>query len=222
MGTKRRMIAAAALVSLGAATGCEEPVVKEPEEAAEELAEDIEEERGLAAPAGETAVPSVGFEGVKELVAPLRGTEGNEDVEGVVRFEEVGVGEVKVTAHVEGLTAGEHGFHIHQWGDCSAPDGTSAGGHYDPRGVPHALPEESPRHVGDMGNLEANDEGMAHLEETFDTMTLVGPEVPIIGRGVIVHAEPDTGAQPTGEAGARVACGVVGVAEGASGEPESE
>lgn len=146
---------------------------------------------------------------ISEAVCVLHPTEGN-NVTGTVTFTKSGNG-VKVVADVEGLTPGKHGFHIHQYGDCSAPDGTSAGGHFNPEGVDHGGPEADVRHVGDMGNLEAGNDGTAHLEYTDDMIQLTG-EHGIIGRAIIVHAgEDDLTSQPTGAAGARVACGVIGI-----------
>ena len=146
---------------------------------------------------------------VDEAICVLHPTEGN-DVTGTVTFTKSGNG-VKVVADVKGLTPGKHGFHVHEYGDCSAPDATSAGGHFNPEGVEHGGPDADVRHVGDMGNLEAGDDGTAHLEYTDDMIQLTG-EHGIIGRAIIVHAdEDDLTSQPTGAAGARVACGVIGV-----------
>jgi Cu-Zn family superoxide dismutase len=118
-----------------------------------------------------------------------------------------------VVAHVEGLNPGQkHAFHIHQFGDCSSPDAMSAGGHYNPEGHEHGLPDKEQRHAGDLGNLQADDSGKAHHEITVKNVTIAGTKNPIIGRGVIVHAKPDDGRQPVGNAGARIACGVIGVA----------
>lgn len=152
--------------------------------------------------------PEPGGEDTKTAVADLVPTEGN-TVRGKVEFilDENGV--MRVTAMVEGLTPGKHGFHIHETGDCSAPDGTSAGGHFNPEGVAHGAPMDATRHVGDLGNLEANDEGIATIEYVDPMLTFEG-EHTILGKGVIVHAgEDDLVSQPTGAAGARVACGVI-------------
>ncbi|RME70076.1 MAG: superoxide dismutase family protein, partial [Planctomycetota bacterium] len=90
-------------------------------------------------------------------------------------------------------------------------DGKSAGGHFNPEGVPHALPPHKPRHVGDMGNLEADASGRAHYDRVDDQIRLGGAHG-VIGRAIVVHARPDDGGQPTGHAGARVAVGVIGIA----------
>jgi Cu-Zn family superoxide dismutase len=118
---------------------------------------------------------------------------------------------VKVAAKIEGLTPGQkHAFHIHQNGDCSAPDAMSAGGHYNPEGHPHGLPESDQRHAGDLGNIQADNDGKAQYEITVRNITIAGAKNPIIGRGVIVHAKLDDGSQPVGNAGGRIACGVIG------------
>lgn len=147
-------------------------------------------------------------------IAVLHPTEGN-DVTGIVRFTPTEDGKIRVTAEVKGLTPnGEHGFHIHAFGDCSAPDATSAGGHYAPHGHQHGLPQAADRHAGDLGNLKADGEGVANFELVVDNIT-IDEDTPIIGRGVIVHAQKDDGGQPTGNAGPRVACGVIGYANSA-------
>jgi len=154
-----------------------------------------------------------GWELVTEAVAVIHPTEGN-TARGVVRFSQTGE-QVTIVADVWGLEPGaKHGFHIHEYGDCSAPDGTSAGGHYDPDGHDHAGPSAAVRHAGDLGNLEADAEGEAHLELTVSNITIADLENPIVGRGVIVHAgEDDLTSQPTGAAGARIGCGVIGIAK---------
>ena len=140
-------------------------------------------------------------------VATMSPTEGNE-VKGTVRFEQTADG-VVVHAELTGLEPKTmHGFHIHEKGDCSAPDASSAGGHYAPNGNPHGLPPEAKRHAGDMGNIVADEKGSAIVERTFDTFSLTSKD-PVMGRAVIVHGKADDGTQPTGDAGARLACGVI-------------
>ena len=147
---------------------------------------------------------------IESAVAVLHPTEGNE-VKGVLHFK-VEDGKVRVTGEVTGLPPGKHGFHIHQYGDCSAPNGKSAGGHFNPTGHPHAGPEEPMRHVGDLGNIVADDSGTATVDVVSEMMAFEGGSS-ILGRGVIVHAGvDDLKTQPTGDAGGRVACGVIGVA----------
>lgn len=150
----------------------------------------------------------------RTATATLRPTEGSE-VRGTVTFTTV-EGGVRVTARVTGLTEGDHGFHIHEYGDCSAPDGTSAGGHFNPDGSPHGAPMNPPsaRHVGDLGNIHAGADGVATYDRVDTELAFDGPHS-ILGRGVIVHeGADDLTSQPTGNAGARVACGVIGIAKG--------
>jgi Cu-Zn family superoxide dismutase len=151
----------------------------------------------------------------EEAVAPQRATaeinptEGN-SVHGTVTFETV-AGGVRVTADIEGLSPGDHGFHIHEYGDCSAPDGSSAGGHYNPTHAPHGGPDkpEGQRHIGDLGNIHAGPDGKAQYDRV-DPIISLGGSYSIIGKSVIVHAgADDLVSQPTGDAGPRVACGVI-------------
>ena len=88
----------------------------------------------------------------------------------------------------------------------------SAGGHYNPEGHQHGLPDNANRHAGDFGNVAADDQGKVHFELTADNISISGQKNPIIGHAVIVHAKPDDGSQPVGNAGARIACGVIGIA----------
>ena len=151
-------------------------------------------------------------EDITELVAVLHSTEGN-SVNGVVRFFETDEG-VRVVADINGLAPNStHGFHIHQYGDCSALDGTSAGGHFNPQNTQHGGPDSEERHVGDLGNITVDQDGLAELD-TIDQMLSFDGANSIIGRGVIVHAgEDDLESQPTGAAGSRLSCGVIGVAQ---------
>jgi Cu-Zn family superoxide dismutase len=139
--------------------------------------------------------------------AGLQPTKGNKTVSEVT-FEQVG-DKVRVTAHVIGLKPDqEHGFHVHEKGDCSSGDGMSAGGHFNPYGKPHGRGAE--RHAGDLPNLKADAKGRATLSADLDVITVTPGPASIIGRGIIVHAQPDDyTSQPVGNAGARLACGVI-------------
>ena len=142
-------------------------------------------------------------------IAVLHPTKGNDKVQGWVKFTKTGSG-VEITAEVKGLTPGKHGFHIHEFGDLTSADGTSAGGHYNPTGEQHGAPDDEHRHVGDLGNIEANDNGTGTYRYTDERMDLHT----IFGRSVVVHAgEDDLKSQPSGDAGGRVAVGVIGVAQ---------
>ena len=143
-------------------------------------------------------------------VATIEPTQGN-NCRGTVTFTQVGA-DVKVVADLTGLTPGQnHAMHVHETGDCSAPDAMSAGGHYNPEGHPHALPPTDPRHAGDLGNVVADAGGKAHYEITVSNMSVNGALDPVKDRAVIVHAKPDDGGQPTGNAGGRIGCGVIRV-----------
>lgn len=142
-----------------------------------------------------------------EATAVLYPTEGN-TAEGTVIFYKI-KGGVRVVVDMKGLTPGKHGFHIHENGDCSAPDATSAGGHFNPGMHEHGGPMDGKRHVGDMGNITADAQGNAHLDYIDTGMTFKG-EDSIIGKSIIVHQnEDDLKTQPTGNAGPRIACGVI-------------
>ena len=144
-------------------------------------------------------------------IAVLHSTAGNH-VAGTVTFAASG-DEVKVVADLTGLTPGKHGFHIHEFGDCSSADAKSAGGHFNPSGHQHGAPGATDRHAGDLGNIEADASGKAHLEMSDKVMKLSGSDS-IVGHAVIVHEKADDlKTQPTGDAGGRVACGVIGVAK---------
>lgn len=146
---------------------------------------------------------------VEKAVAVLHPI-GDSNVTGMVTFKRAENGS-SISAEINGLSAGNHGFHIHQYGDCSAPDGTSAGGHFNPEGMEHSARDAEKRHVGDMGNIES--EG----EKTITTLNYVDSNISleeIVGRGVIIHAgEDDLTSQPSGAAGSRIACGVIGIAQ---------
>lgn len=144
-----------------------------------------------------------------EAKAGLRPTQGN-DVSGVVQFAKVEEG-VRVTASLTGLSPGKHGFHIHEKGDCSAPDASSAGGHFNPEGTSHGGPDNpaDKRHVGDLGNIRANQGGNAYYNRVDSVIALRGDRS-ITGKAVVVHAgTDDLSSQPSGAAGPRVACGVI-------------
>jgi superoxide dismutase, Cu-Zn family len=151
--------------------------------------------------------------GLREAIAVISPASGS-SVKGVARFVQVEQG-VKIVADIEGLAPNsKHGFHIHEFGDCSAPDATSAGSHYDPLvSKHHGMPTDKERHAGDMGNVQADDSGKLHYELVIAGVTIDGDQAPILGRGLIIHANPDDFTQPVGNAGGRVGCGVIGVAK---------
>ncbi|AOH35690.1 superoxide dismutase family protein [Luteimonas sp. JM171] len=162
------------------------------------------------APAGVPADGERDDAQAQAATATLQPTQGN-DTRGELRFE-MADGHVHVTGQVTGLQPGsEHGFHVHEFGDCSAPDGTSAGGHFNPHDSAHGRAGQGEHHVGDSDNLVANDEGVAEVDRQLHGATIGdGGAADIVGKGVIVHADADDyESQPTGNAGDRLACGVI-------------
>src|SRR5699024_10438079 len=129
------------------------------------------------------------------------------DVMGKVNFTKEGDG-VRVQGNISGLKEGKHGFHIHQYGDCRADDGSSAGGHYNPAGNDHAARTDSVRHMGDMGNITADADGNASVDYVDSVIDMNM----IMGRAVVIHGGADElTSQPSGAAGARMAWGVIGI-----------
>ena len=129
-------------------------------------------------------------------------------VSGSVRFSEVSGG-MRIEAKVAGLTPGEHGFHVHEAGDCSAADASSAKGHFNPAGKAHGHYGSTERHGGDMVNLVANADGTASYRGEVSGLSLTGP-TGVVGRSVVIHADPDDyKSQPAGNSGKRIACGVI-------------
>ncbi|MBA2481497.1 MAG: superoxide dismutase family protein [Planctomycetes bacterium] len=146
-------------------------------------------------------------------IAVVQATEGNKAT-GTVRFTQTG-DKVRVVADFENLSPGKHGFHIHEFGDTSAKDGASAGGHFNPGGAPHAGHDAAHRHAGDLGNVDAGADGKAHLDVTIDGFSVSGANA-ILGRSVVIHEKTDDLAtQPSGNSGPRIGVGVIGVAKSA-------
>ncbi|MGH8734035.1 MAG: superoxide dismutase family protein, partial [Burkholderiales bacterium] len=141
--------------------------------------------------------------------AALQATKGSKAF-GEATFEEVD-GKVRVIVFTQGLVPDrEHGFHVHEAGDCSSGDGMSTKGHFNPHGKPHGNPAGSERHAGDLPALKADKGGRAKLDVALDQITLAPGPASIIGKGLIIHADPDDyKTQPTGNAGARSACAVI-------------
>ena len=147
---------------------------------------------------------------IKQAIAIITPTEGS-SVQGMAGFTQKG-DDVEISVTLEGLNPnGVHAWHIHEFGDLSDPKGKATGGHYDPEGHDHALPDTAERHAGDLGNLNADAEGKVTYDRTVENISINGSLNPILGRGIIIHAKPDDGGQPTGNAGGRIAQGVIGV-----------
>ena len=154
---------------------------------------------------------------MERAVVELEPTEGN-SVVGTATFTSEN-GSVRIEATVSGLAPGMHGIHVHENGDCSAPDASSAGGHFNPDSSMHGGPDAQERHVGDLGNLEAGQDSTAQYNRVDNIITLSGPNS-IVGKALVIHSdEDDLTSQPTGNAGDRVACGVIEMESGAGSMP---
>jgi len=142
--------------------------------------------------------------------AQLNPTQGNKTV-GEATFEDMGNNRVHVVVIVHRLAPNsEHGFHVHEVGDCSAPDAMSAKGHFDPLAKAHGSAASGEHHAGDLPSLKADKNGVAKLDTIVGGITVSPGPTSIVGRGLIVHADPDDyKTQPTGNSGARLACGVI-------------
>lgn len=188
LATLRRSVPILVVVALAGLVACAPAPEAEPQAAS------------TPAPAAAPAAP--------QAHANLQAREGG-TVEGAVSFREENGG-VTIIAHVEGAPPGLHGFHIHEVGDCSAADFTSAGGHFNPTGVEHGAPDAEVHHAGDLGNIEVGEDGSAHYEATSTMLTVSEGPNSVVGRAVILHeGQDDLASQPTGAAGARLACGVI-------------
>ena len=162
----------------------------------------------LIAAATAALITTVSAADETKAIAVLSSASGSQ-VSGTVTFTKSG-NAVQVVANITGLSPGKHGFHVHEFGDCSAPDAATAGSHFNPTNDPHAGHDADKRHMGDLGNIEADASGKARLEITDKKIKIDA----IIGKAVIVHEKADDlKTQPTGDAGGRVACGVIGVAK---------
>jgi Cu-Zn family superoxide dismutase len=137
-------------------------------------------------------------------------------VSGTVSFFTIGQ-KIRVDANVAGLTPGTHGFHVHDVGDCSAPDASSAKGHFNPAGNMHGHHDSAEHHAGDMPNLIADGAGRATLSAELNMLLLTEGPNGILKRSVVIHADPDDyTSQPAGNSGKRVACGVIRATGGSS------
>ena len=142
------------------------------------------------------------------------GASNDSGVTGVAVFTQNG-DQITLTIEIQGASPGLHAVHIHANGDCSAPDGTSAGGHWNPTGVAHGKWGEGEFHLGDIGNITVGEDGTGRITLTTDLWEIgTGSDVDVVGRGIIVHAGADDfTSQPSGAAGARIGCGVIVLVE---------
>lgn len=151
----------------------------------------------------------MGIGGGPSATANLQPTKGSKTA-GTIKFTQSG-DKVRVAGEITGLRPNqEHGFHIHEAGDCSSGDGMSTKGHYNPQHKPHGNPGSPDRHAGDMPALKADASGKAKVDAALDIITVSPGPTSVVGKGLIVHAQPDDyRTQPTGNAGARIACAVI-------------
>ena len=141
--------------------------------------------------------------------ANLKATEGNK-ASGMLDMTQTAEG-IHVTGTISGLSpSSAHGFHIHENGDCSAPDATSAGGHFAPEHQPHGNPASPPHHAGDMPNIDADSKGVAKVDVMVKGITLDAGPHGALDRAIVVHRKADDyQSQPSGDSGPRIACGVI-------------
>jgi superoxide dismutase, Cu-Zn family len=157
-----------------------------------------------ATSATEAAAPTP----LRTIELPLEAKSGSKLVGKAVLTETEGG--VHVVLTVEGIDAGDHGAHVHEKGDCSSPDGKSAGGHFNPHSKDHGLPGTDARHLGDLGNITIGKDGKGSLNITAPGANLKDNDPQsFVGRAIIVHAKKDDGGQPVGNAGDRLGCGVI-------------
>ncbi len=159
----------------------------------------------------EVGVPST--PSAKQAIATIAPTSGN-SVTGMAIFTQNG-DQITFTVEIQNASPGIHAVHIHENGDCSAPDGKSAGGHWNPTDVAHGKWGVGEFHLGDIGNITVGEDGTGSLELTTDLWEIgTGSDIDVVGKGIIVHAEADDFiSQPSGNAGARIGCGVITLAE---------
>ena len=147
----------------------------------------------------------------RPATANLRPTKGNQ-AKGTVTFTPTDdANKVKVQVHLSQLKpGGVHGLHVHEKGDCSAPDASSAGGHFNPTGKSHGGRTADERHAGDLGNVEASSAGKVSATFDVDDISVSDGQQGIIGKSVILHEKADDlKTQPSGDSGSRIACAVI-------------
>jgi Cu-Zn family superoxide dismutase len=141
------------------------------------------------------------------VVTPL----SKSKVHGVLHFTQKGH-TVLLKGEIVGLTPGKHAFHVHEFGDLTSKDGMSTGGHFNPDKKPHGAQHDKDRHVGDLGNITANEDGKA-VVNIKDTIISLHGKHSIIGRAIIIHDKEDDFSQPVGNAGGRIGGGIIGIAK---------
>lgn len=202
-------------LALGACGGSQ-PGAAAPEGATAEgtAAEGTAHEPGDSAPGAEpektpeAAAPTSG--GAEKTVQVVFQSKSGSTLAGSGTLTETSEG-VSVSLALENVPPGDHGAHVHEKGDCSAPDASSAGGHFNPASHPHALPANSPRHLGDLGNINVSSDGKGTLDVLAPGANLkAGDPSSFLGKAIIIHEKKDDGGQPTGNAGGRIGCAPIG------------
>lgn len=129
-------------------------------------------------------------------------------------------GKVHVVVSVRGATPGQHAVHVHEKGDCSAPDASTAGGHFNPHAMAHGGPESPAHHAGDFGNLTVGEDGTGRIELDTDKLTVGEGPASVQQRAIVVHEKPDDlVTQPAGASGPRIGCGVIQAAPATPATP---
>jgi Cu-Zn family superoxide dismutase len=158
---------------------------------------------------GSNEAASAGSTGEAKTVEVKFEPKSGSTLSGTAKLTETDDG-VKVVATLEHVAPGEHGAHVHAKGDCSAPDGSSAGDHFNPTSHPHALPDQGPRHLGDLGNVTIGADGTGAIDIAIPGANLKdGDPSSFLGKAIIVHEKKDDGGQPSGNAGGRIGCAVI-------------
>lgn len=206
-------LATVGLISAGCSGSKSAPDESPVEQAVEEVEQTVEEVEEEVEEAVEEEPDEGGAVVGTQAVAIVKNGDGEQI--GEVRFTQLENG-VEVEGSISGLEPGKHGFHVHEFGECEAPDFMSAGGHFNPGGHEHGAPDNAPeeRHAGDFGNVEVDDDGVAQISFVDSVITLGGAMNDVIGQALIVHFdEDDLVSQPTGDAGGRAGCGLIEVIE---------
>ena len=152
--------------------------------------------------------------GAQTAKAVLSGTSPDSEISGEILLEQKDNG-LQITGSIQNAPPGEHGFHIHQYGECSE-EGNAAGGHFNPHEVEHGyLPDEGfeEAHAGDFGNVEIDADGTGSVDLTIPGLQLIDKHTGVLGRAFVLHENPDDFGQPTGNAGGRMACGPIVLAK---------
>lgn len=147
---------------------------------------------------------------MKKAMGKIESKSGSK-VTGEAWFNSADTGKVVLTVKISGATPGEHAVHLHEKGDCSAPDAASAGGHWNPTSMPHGAPDAAQHHAGDYGNIKVGADGTGSMNLSIAGLTVdSAPATGVVGRALIVHEKADDmTTQPTGNAGGRVGCAVI-------------